>query len=81
MIEKNIGNIERVLRILAGLALGSWFLVQPHLNGIEWFIFAVSIMLILNGVFSRCYLWFVLDVNTTRRNGEHSSIRSSSSGC
>ena len=81
MIEKNIGNIERLLRVMLGLALGSWFVMQPNLNGIEWFIFAVSIMLILNGVFSRCYLWFVLDVNTTRRSDEHNSIRSGSSNC
>ena len=64
MIERNLGNIERVVRLVAGLALLLWATVQPALNGIEWFVMFISAALILNGVFSRCYLWYVLDINT-----------------
>ncbi|MDA7687131.1 DUF2892 domain-containing protein [Pseudomonadales bacterium] len=67
MIETNIGNVERVLRLIIGVSLAGWFMLQPHLNGIEWFIFTVSTMLVLNGVFSRCYLWYVLDINTRKK--------------
>ena len=64
MIERNLGNIERVVRLLMGIAFMVWVLSQPFMNGIEWFVSAVSLMLILNGIFSRCYFWYVLDVNT-----------------
>ncbi|MCB1677371.1 MAG: DUF2892 domain-containing protein [Halioglobus sp.] len=68
MIEKNLGNIERVIRLLAGVVFAFWSLAQVHLNAIDWFVAGVSLMLILNGIFSRCYLWYILDVDTRSRN-------------
>lgn len=67
MIERNLGNIERVVRLLLGLAFGGWALMQPQLNGVEWLVIVVSLALILNGIFSRCYVWFLLDLNTSKR--------------
>lgn len=64
MIEKNLGNVERVVRLGLGVAFAVWSFVQPQLNAIEWFVMVISLMLILNGVFSRCYLWYVLDIRT-----------------
>jgi hypothetical protein len=64
MIERNLGNFERIIRLLTGLVLVGWVVKQPHLNGIEWFVLLISVALILNGVFQRCYLWYVLDINT-----------------
>ncbi len=64
MIERNIGNTERILRLIFGIAFGAWSLSQPHMNVVEWFVAIVSLALILNGVFSRCYLWYILDINT-----------------
>jgi hypothetical protein len=64
MIEKNIGNIERLVRIALALCLAAWAYRQRELNGIDWFVVAVAVALFLNGVFSRCYLWYVLDINT-----------------
>jgi hypothetical protein len=69
-IEQNLGNIERVLRLFAGIAFAVWAISQPALNGIEWFVTAVSIALMLNGVFGRCYLWYLLDVNTCDNGGD-----------
>ena len=64
MIERNIGNIERVVRLALGLLLAGWAFQQPAMNGVEWFVVVISVALILNGVFSRCYLWYVLELNT-----------------
>ena len=64
MIERNLGNVERVLRLLFGLTFAAWAFSQPVLNAVEWFVTIISLALILNGVFSRCYLWYVLDLNT-----------------
>lgn len=68
MIERNLGNLERVTRLLAGVALLIWALLQGSLNGIEWFVIAMTAALIFNGLFSRCYLWYILDIDT--RNGK-----------
>lgn len=71
MIERNLGNIERSFRLIAGLILMGWTLTQSSLNGMEWFIAVVSTALILNGIFSRCYLWYVLDINSCSAGDEN----------
>ena len=68
-IERNLGNVERIIRLL----LGGWLMVvaitSPGLNGIEWFVGIISICLVLNGIFSRCYLWYVLDLDSHKAGG------------
>jgi len=64
MIERNLGNIERIIRLAVGILFATWTVTQPALNGIEWFVATVALFLILNGVFGRCYLWYVLDINS-----------------
>lgn len=63
-IERNLGNVERVIRLLLGVWLMVVAITSPGLNGIEWFVGIISTCLILNGIFSRCYLWYVLDIDT-----------------
>lgn len=70
MIEANLGNIERVLRLIGGILLFGWALSQPYMNGIEWFVVIISVMLMLNGIFSRCYLWFILDINSCQADAK-----------
>ena len=64
MIERNIGNVERLLRLAVGVVLLLWAALQPLMNGIEWFVVLISAALILNGVFQRCYLWYLLDISS-----------------
>lgn len=71
MIEANLGNVERVVRLLIGGAFLVWAVTQSSMNGIEWFVVIISLMLMLNGVFSRCYLWFFLDINTCAAGDEN----------
>ena len=47
MIERNLGNIERVVRLLLGIAFGVWALLQPQLNGVEWLVMLIALALIL----------------------------------
>lgn len=68
MIERNLGNIERLTRLFMGLIFAAWAVSQPEMNAIEWFVTFVSLALILNGIFSRCYAWYVLDINTRGRD-------------
>lgn len=65
MIDRNIGNTERIIRLFLGIAFGAWTLAQPHLNIAEWFVAIIAVALILNGIFSRCYLWYVLELDSS----------------
>ena len=68
MIERNIGNAERIVRFFFGLLFGTWALMQPTMNTfVEWFVIIFAVSLMLNGIFSRCYLWYLLDVNTAEK--------------
>jgi hypothetical protein len=79
MIERNIGNAERVVRFFFGLLFGGWTLMQPGINSVaEWLVIIFAVSLMLNGIFSRCYLWFVLDINTAKK-GEACATSSSMS--
>ena len=68
MIERNLGNVERIIRLVMGVLFALWAISQPYMNGIEWFVVGISVMLMLNGIFSRCYFWFVLDLNTCEKS-------------
>lgn len=64
MIAKNLGSMERILRLLAGLLLAGWVFSRPEIGGPEWLAVVVSLFLVLNGVFGRCYLWHLLDISS-----------------
>lgn len=71
MIERNLGNAERIVRLLFAAVFATWAVMQPAMNGVEWFVVLISLFLFLNGIFSRCYLWYVLDIDTRGdNNGE-----------
>lgn len=68
MIERNIGNAERIVRLFFGVVFAAVVLMQPSINTfVEWFVIILSVSLMLNGIFSRCYLWYLLDVNTSAK--------------
>jgi len=68
VFERNLGNIERTIRFIFGIGLAVWAFSQPILNLIDWFVVAIALMLMLNGVFSRCYIWWILGLNTYKKN-------------
>lgn len=67
-IERNLGNAERVVRLVLGTLFAAWAFSRPDMNGVEWFVVMVSLFLFLNGIFSRCYLWYVLEIDTRGTN-------------
>ncbi len=79
MIERNIGNAERIARFFFGLLFGGWALMQPGMNSVaEWLVIIFAVSLMLNGIFSRCYLWYLLDINTAAK-GENCTPSSATS--
>ena len=68
MIERNLGNAERIVRLILGVALAVWLVQQPSYTLADVVAGLVALFLVLNGIFSRCYLWYVLDLNTADRS-------------
>ena len=66
MIDKNIGNIERVLRIIISVVLAVFVFLQPEITGVEIFVLVAALSLVLNGVFSRCFFWWALGINSLK---------------
>ncbi|MEM8498067.1 MAG: DUF2892 domain-containing protein [Pseudomonadota bacterium] len=64
MIERNLGNVERVVRLVFGMGLAIWLWQQPVYTIADLVAGTVALFLILNGIFSRCYLWYVLDISS-----------------
>ena len=64
MIRRNLGNLERLVRLVLGMGLWAWALMQPSWGLWEFVAIVAAGCLVANGVFSRCYAWYVLDINT-----------------
>lgn len=63
MIERNFGNIECVVWFIIGIVLLVFLMLWFEVIVMEWFVVIVVFMLIFNGVFSCCYVWFLFDLN------------------
>ena len=64
MIERNLGNLERVIRLFFAVIFAAWALTRADMHVVEWLVVVVALCFFLNGLFSRCYLWYILDLNT-----------------
>ena len=64
MIEQNLGNLERVIRLILGVTLVGLAIMAPALSLTEIFVGFIGLTLILNGIFSRCYVWYIFNLNT-----------------
>jgi hypothetical protein len=66
MIERNLGNLERVARLVLGVILVGLAIKAPSLSITEMFVGFIGLTLILNGIFSRCYVWYIFNLNTAK---------------
>ncbi len=64
MIGQNLGMIERIVRLLLGIGLAAWALMQPTLGITEGVALLAASFLVLNFLFGRCYLWLLCNLNT-----------------
>jgi len=65
MFAKNVGTIDRALRIIAGLALIGAFFAFPES---EWRYFAlIGIVPLLTGLFSTCPAYSLVGISTCSR--------------
>ncbi len=63
MFKTNVGNIDRVLRIVLGLALIAWWYFSPGM-GLRWLPLVLGIVALGTGLMSTCPLYSILGINT-----------------
>ncbi len=62
-MTQNVGGIERIIRIIAGLAILAWgFLLSSPINWLG----AIGLVPLLTGLISYCPLWTVFGINTKK---------------
>lgn len=62
MFAKNVGSIDRTLRIILGLALLAGFFLLPE-AGYRWFLL-IGIVPLATGLMSTCPLYSILGLST-----------------
>jgi hypothetical protein len=70
MIERNLGNTERVLRLILGIILAGWAVSRGQADIPAAIALLAALALVLNFWFSRCYLWSLLGINTCNPEDE-----------
>ena len=63
MLAKNMGTVDRLLRIVVGIALIAAFFMTPATGG--WhYAYLIGIVPLLTGLLSSCPLYSILGINT-----------------
>ncbi|MGP3697091.1 YgaP family membrane protein [Rhodobacter sp. NSM] len=62
MFKTNVGGIDRILRIVVGLALLSAFFLLPDAG--YRYVLLIGVVPLLTGIFSTCPLYSLLGINT-----------------
>ncbi|MFQ6775098.1 DUF2892 domain-containing protein [Cereibacter sphaeroides] len=67
MFKTNVGGIDRILRIVVGLALLAAFLLMPDASYRA--VLLIGIVPLLTGLFSTCPLYSLVGINTCPMKG------------
>ena len=62
MLKKNVGTVDRAMRIIAGIALLAMFFMYPDASWRYWTL--IGIIPLATGLVSSCPLYTVLGIST-----------------
>jgi hypothetical protein len=71
MINRNLGTSERLLRLVGGVLLSGWLLARSSHDILSVVAGVAALALFANAIFSRCYLWALLGINSCDPEDEH----------
>jgi len=67
--EKNVGKIDRVIRIILGIILLYLFIVNMVAAPWSYLVALIGLILIVTGIISTCPLYSMLGMNTLSKKG------------
>ncbi|WP_434286607.1 YgaP family membrane protein [Celeribacter sp. SCSIO 80788] len=65
MLKKNVGGIDRILRIVIGLALILGFFLNTEAS-LRW-LYLIGIIPLVTGLISSCPLYSIFGINTCKK--------------
>lgn len=65
-MNKNVGGIDRFLRVALGIVLVLVGLFSPISGGVKNIVFIVAVIALFTGVVGFCPLWKILGINTCK---------------
>ncbi len=66
-MKKNVGTIDRVIRIILGLIFV--YLGEVSMGALSIILYIVAVILLLTGLFGTCPLYSALKMNTNKKSG------------
>ncbi|MCA0044550.1 YgaP family membrane protein [Celeribacter litoreus] len=64
-MTKNVGGIDRIIRVVVGLALIAGFFMNPDAS-MRW-LYLIGIIPLVTGLINFCPLYTIIGVNTCKR--------------
>lgn len=64
MLSKNVGSVDRIIRIVVGLALIAGFFLNR--DGAYSWLYLIGIIPLLTGIFGTCGIYSLFGVNTCK---------------
>ncbi|MHA7815522.1 MAG: YgaP family membrane protein [Pseudohaliea sp.] len=71
MINRNLGTLERTLRLVGAVVLAGWVLSRDSHGPLSALAGIAALALFANAIFSRCYLWALLGISSCDPDDEH----------
>ncbi len=65
MLRKNVGDVDRALRVVAGAGMIVTAVVVEA--GARWIVGAIGVMLLVTGLVRWCWLYVPLGISTVRK--------------
>ncbi|WP_460273213.1 YgaP family membrane protein [Celeribacter sp. ULVN23_4] len=65
MLKKNVGSLDRILRIVIGLALILGFFLNTEAS-LRW-LYLIGIIPLVTGLMSSCPLYSIFGINTCKK--------------
>lgn len=62
--EKNVGSLDRVVRIVVGIAFLAGFALNMVASPLSWLVALVGLILLVTGIAGTCMLYSIIGVNT-----------------
>ncbi len=67
MLRKNVGDVDRALRVVAGAGMIVTAVVVEA--GARWIVGAIGVMLLVTGLVRWCWLYVPFGISTMRKKG------------
>ena len=71
MINRNLGTMERLLRLAGAVLLSGWLLARGSHDILSVVAGIAALAFLANAIFSRCYLWALLGINSCDPEDKH----------